>query len=355
MQMRPMPHSECMNMNDLLNKLLKRGFDDGAFPSAVAAAGIKGELLGACCIGSTMLDGGTPVNEFTLYDMASLTKILSPTMIALRAIEEGLLTLDDTVGRFFDAPDDKLNITVRMLMTHTSGITPAFDLSAEAACPDDAVRAILAHPLEGIPGDMPRYSCMGYILFAKMLEKLYGKPLDVLAKSMVFNPLNMKDTGYLPEGENIAATEINRRTGRLIHGVVHDENARFMGGVSGNAGVFSNLEDMIRFTEMLAMGGKGYISRNTLSAAIRNRTPGFDVHRGLGFHLGGTTQNYLGDLFPPESFGHTGFTGTSIAVDPTTGLYIILLTNRVHPTRDNLKLMRFRRTFHNALYANALR
>ena len=272
-------------------------------------------------------------------------------MIALRAIEEGLLTLDDTVGRFFDAPDDKKDITVRMLMTHTSGITPAFDLSSEASGPDDAVRAILAHPLDGIPGDMPRYSCMGYILFAKMLEKLYGKKLDTLANDMVFAPLGMKHTGYLPNDTNVAATEINRRTGKLIQGVVHDENARFMGGVSGNAGIFSDLEDMIKFTEMLAMGGKDYLSANTLRVAIRNRTPGFDVHRGLGFHLGGTTQNYLGDLFPPESFGHTGFTGTSIAVDPTTGFYVILMTNRVHPTRDNLKLMRFRRAFHNALYA----
>ena len=344
-----------MAMQTILDNLLRNGLDDGAFPSAAAAVGIKDELIYAYQLGSTSIENGTTVNEYTRYDMASLTKILSPTMIALRAIEDGLLTLDDTVGRFFDAPHDKRDITVRMLMTHTSGITPAFDLSAEASCPDDAVRAILSHPLDGTPGDMPRYSCMGYILFAKMLEKLYGKPLDVLAREMVFEPLGMKNTGYLPKGGNIAATEINRRTGELIQGVVHDENARFMGGVSGNAGVFSDLEDMIRFTEMLALNGNSFISKNTLAVAIKNRTPGFDVHRGLGFHLGGTTQNYLGDLFPPESFGHTGFTGTSIAVDPHTGVYAILLTNRVHPTRENTKLMRFRRAFHNAAYAAAIR
>ena len=344
-----------MEMYKILDRLISDGIADGAFPSAVAAVGLKEELLACTWRGTTCLDSGAPVNEYTLYDMASLTKILSPTMIALRAIEEGLLTLDDTVGRFFDAPDDKKDITVRMLMTHTSGITPAFDLSSEASGPNDAVRAILAHPLDGAPGNMPRYSCMGYILFAKMLEKLYQKPLDILAKEMVFDPIGMRDTGYLPKGDNIAATELDRNTGRYIQGVVHDENARFMGGVSGNAGVFSNLEDMIRFTEMLALNGKHYLSVNTLSVAIRNRTPGFDVHRGLGFHLGGTTQNYLGDLFPPESFGHTGFTGTSIAVDPTTGFYAILMTNRVHPTRDNMKLLRFRRAFHNAMYAAAFR
>lgn len=339
-----------MNMQIILENLIDKGLADGAFPSAAAAIGIKGDVLAAYCAGSTRLQGGTPVNADTLYDMASLTKILSPTMIALRAIEEGRLTLDDTVGRFFDAPADKRDISVRQLMTHTGGFTPAFSLRAEAADPSDAVRAILAHPLEGAPG-VPRYSCMGYILFAKMLEKLYSQPLDKLADSMVFSPLGMTGTCYLPHSDNIAATEINRLTGKLICGVVHDENARLLGGVSGNAGVFSSLNDMIRFTSMLAQNGGGYLSPATLSMAIRNYTPGCESHRGLGFHLGGVIQNYLGDLFPPESFGHTGFTGTSIAVDPHTGFYAVLLTNRVHPTRENTGVLRFRRAFHNAVYA----
>ena len=343
-------------MDRMLDSLLRQGFDSGAFPSAAAAFGIKDTVLESGCIGSTRIDGSTPVNPHTLYDMASLTKILAPTIVALMDIENGLLTLDDTIGRFFDAPTDKRDITVRMLMSHTGGFTPSFDLSAEAESPDDAVRAILAHPLEGIPGDMPRYTCMGYILFAKMLEKLHGKDMRALAREMVFDPLGMDATGYLPENSlNIAATEINRVTGELISGVVHDENARFMGGISGNAGIFSSLDDMIKFTRMLASHGAGLITPATLSVAIRNRTPGFDVHRGLGFHLGGTTQNYLGDLFPPESFGHTGFTGTSIAVCPHTGIWAVLLTNRVHPTRANTGLFRFRRVFHNMVYAHAIK
>ena len=345
-----MCYNSAMNMQTILENLINRGLAEGAFPSAAAAAGIKGDVLAAYCAGPTRIPDGAPVNAHTLYDMASLTKILAPTMIALRAIEEGRLTLDDTVGRFFDAPADKRDISVRQLMTHTGGFTPAFSLRAEAADPSDAVRAILAHPLEGAPG-VPRYSCMGYILFAKMLEKLYAQPLDALAASMVFSPLGMTETGYLPASGSIAATEIDRRTGKLICGVVHDENARFLGGVSGNAGVFSSLTDMIRFTSMLAKNGDGYLSPATLAMAIRNRTPGCESHRGLGFHLGGVEQNYLGDMFPPESFGHTGFTGTSIAVDPHTGFYVVLLTNRVHPTRENNAVLRFRRAFHNALYA----
>ena len=340
-------------MDKKLTSLLESGMAEGAFPSAAAAFGIKDDILAVAYAGNTNLDGGTPVNSSTRYDMASLTKILAPTMIALRDIEDGLLTIDDEVGRFFDATEDKRGITVRMLMSHTGGFTPAFDLSAEAASPDDAVRAILDHPLDGAPSDMPRYSCMGYILFARMLEKLHGKPLDTLAKETVFSPLGMKSTGYLPEGGNIAATERDKHTGDIICGVVHDENARFLGGVSGNAGVFSSLDDMIIFTRMLACRGKGFLSPATINMAIRNRTPGFDVHRGLGFHLGGTTQNYLGDLFPPESFGHTGFTGTSIAVCPHTGIWAVLLTNRVHPTRESTGLFRFRRRFHNVIYSLA--
>ncbi len=342
-------------MDKMLRTMLENGIAEGAFPSAAAAFGIKDSVLATACAGYTRLGGDMPITEDTLYDMASLTKILAPTMTALIDIENGLLTLDDTVGRFFDAPEDKRDITVRMLMSHTGGFTPAFDLEAEAADASDAVRAILAHPLEGTPGDMPRYSCMGYILFTKMLEKLHGRPINEIARDMVFAPLGMTSTGYLPEGENIAATEINRRTGELICGIVHDENARFMGGVSGNAGVFSNLTDMISFAKMLASGGMDIITRATLDTAIRNRTPGFDVHRGLGFHLGGTEQNYLGDIFPPESFGHTGFTGTSLAVCPRTGIWAVLLTNRVHPTRSSTGLFRFRRAFHNTVYSKAFR
>lgn len=345
-----MCYNKIMNTQKLLEQWLQKGLEEGAFPSAAAAAGRGAEVLAAACAGVTRQDG-PEVNLDTRYDMASCTKVLAPTMIALKAIEEGLLTLDDTVGRFFDAPEDKRDITVRMLMTHTSGITPAFSLAEEAAGPQDVLRAILAHPLEGTPGDAPRYSCMGYILLTKMLETLLGAPVNRLAQERVFAPLGMTSTGYLPTGDNIAATEISRRTGKLIQGVVHDENARFQGGVSGNAGVFSNVPDMIRFCEMLALGGKGYLAPATLRAAIRNRTPGFETHRGLGFHLAGVDANFMGDLFPVDSFGHTGFTGTSFAIDPHTGFYVILLTNRVHPTRENLKLMRFRRAFHNALYA----
>ena len=175
---------------------------------------------------------------------------------------------------------------------------------------------------------------------------------DVLCKEMTFDKLGMKDTGYCPEmRENIAATEIDRETGVLWQGIVHDENARYLRGISGNAGVFSNLRDCEKFAMMLAQMGKGLISRPMMEKAIRNYTKGYDAHRGLGFHLAGVEECYFGDLFPDESFGHTGFTGTSMAVDPHTGIFVVILANRVHPTRENFKMFRVRRALHNLAYA----
>jgi CubicO group peptidase (beta-lactamase class C family) len=299
--------------------------------------------------------------ESTLFDMASVSKILGPTMIAFRFLEEGLLRLYDTVGLFFpDAPEDKKGITILQLMTHTGGFEDSFLLSDFASDPADALRVILEHPLIQAPGGDPIYSCMGYILLGKILEQAGGMPLDQLAQKYVFTPMGMDRTGYHPIGD-IAPTELDPETGKLIQGVVHDENARFLKGISANAGVFSDLNDMIRFTQMLSLGGKlpcggRYLSPAMMQAAIRNRTPNSrGEFRGLGFNLAGSPSNFLGDLMSPRTFGHTGFTGTSFAVDPETGLWVVLLTNRVCPTRANTKLVRLRSLIHNAAAAEASR
>ena len=335
--------------------MLENAVADDVFPSAAAGIGLKGETLFTGYAGKLSLPDGEPVNLDTRYDLASMTKAAAPTMLALMALENGLLTLDDTLSRFFDVPDDKADITVYHLMTHTSGITPSFLLEEVCQDPSQAQGAILRRPLEGPPGRMPRYSCMGYILLGFILEKVYGKTLDVLARELVFNPLHMDHTGYRPAGGNIAATEVNAATGIPFTGTVHDENARFMNGVSANAGLFSDLNDVMRFVKMLAEGGAPLINPATLHLAIRDRTPEHDVHRGLGFHISGGPGSFMGDLFPAVSFGHTGFTGTSFAVDPETGLYAVLLTNAVHIKRGNPAMQRFRRLFHNRVYAAALR
>ena len=330
--------------------LVALGLEQGAYPSACLSVGVGSRVLCRRVFGDATLH--------TLYDMASVSKILGATMIALRWLEEGKLRLYDRVGAFLDAPADKADITVLQLMTHTSGIPDHFLLQEECAAPEEAVQAILRHPLAQAPGGAPIYSCMGYILLGKLLEIIGGEPLDKLARAWVFEPLGMARTTYHPTGD-VAPTEWDPETQALLRGVVHDENARFLGGISANAGIFSDLTDMTRFAQMLACGGRlpdgsAYLSPATLRAALVNRTLGPDREfRGLGFNLAGSPANFLGDLMSPRAYGHTGFTGTSFAVDPETGLFVVLLTNRVCPTRDNLRLIRLRSLIHNAAAAEA--
>ncbi len=341
-------------MKALLQSMLNEGVQAGCFPSAAAAVGCGEQVFAAAAAGRISLPDGALTTLDTRFDMASCSKILSPTILALMALEKGLLTLDDTIGDFFPASDSTKSITIRQLMTHTSGINPHILLEEHTDDPDKALDVILNAPLVGEAG-VPRYSCMGYIVLGKILEKAYGETMDKLAQKYVFEPLHMTHTSYCPTGDNIAATEVDPATGTAWQGIVHDENARFMGGVSANAGVFSDINDCVLFAQMLARHGAPLLTRATMDKAVFNYTPDFDVHRGLGFHLGGPDRNYLGDLMPACSFGHTGFTGTSIGVDPTTGFFVILLSNRVHPTRDNASHLRFRRRFHNAMYAAFLR
>ena len=336
-----------------VDELVRQGLEQGAYPCAALAVGIGPTLYLKKTYGTC--------TENSLFDMASVTKILSTTMIALRFLEDGLLRLYDCVGDFFpDAPGDKRDITIAQLMTHTSGIAAHFYLSDHTADPADAVRVILNRPLARTPGSDPVYSCMGYILLGKILEHMGSADLATLAARHVFDPLHMKNTTYRPAG-HIIPTELDPATGQLLRGVVHDENARFLGGVSANAGVFSDLDDMILFTKMLSCNGKRddgtyYLSPATLHAALVNRTPhSSGEFRGLGFNLAGSPGIFLGDLLSSRAYGHTGFTGTSIAVDPETGLWVVLLTNRVCPTRENRTLVRMRSLIHNAAAAEAAR
>ncbi len=333
----------------VVRRMTRQGIEDGSFPSAAVAVGAGSRLLFREVYGEARPE--------TLFDMASLSKVLATTMIALKMIETGSLCLTDTVGRFIQAPADKSDITIFQLMTHTSGILAHFHLAGLTDDPSRAADLILAQPLAACPGQMTIYSCMGYILLGKILEQIGGRPLDQLADDLVFGPLGMQRTTYHPKaGDDIAPTEWDRETGQYLRGVVHDENARFQKGVSGNAGVFSTLDDMIIFARMVASGGRlpdgaAYLSPAMFALATANHTPGMTENRGLGFKLAGGEGNFMGDLFPARSIGHTGFTGTSLAVDPGSGLFVVLLTNRVHPTRDNIKIIRFRKLLHNAVYA----
>lgn len=318
-----------------IEEMLQRGLDEGVYPGYAAAVGQGDELLFRAIGGwRQLLPTPEPMIEGTLFDMASMSKLIGTTMAALKLIEGGRLSLSSKVSDFFACPPDKREMTVFALMTHTSGIKAHFPLYARGITPDAAVDEILREPLGYAPGSDAVYSCMGYILLAKILEQIEGEPLDAIVRRLVLVPLGLKNSGYCPQNRICAATEREKHGDGIICGVVHDENARFLGGVSGNAGMFCDLDDCIRFARMLARRGVGYLDRALFEAAVTDYTPDFDEHRGLGFQLVG------------RRYGHTGFTGTSIYVNGDDGRYAILLTNRVHPTRENGKLMPFRREFH---------
>lgn len=360
-------------------EILKEGLAAGAYPSATVAVG-RGHKIYLCEVMGNRHTQPKPTKakKNTLYDLASLTKLVAPTMIALRLIEEGKLLLSDPLSRFFtseeleNAPEGRAGVTVFQLMTHTSGITPHMALwspppSAEASpesfvppeatpTPEKAIKAILSSPPVCKPGEQVYYSCMGYILLGKILERLTGKPLDVLAGTMVFQPLGMKHTTYLPtKKKNVAATEFSSIRKDYICGEVHDENAHFLGGVSANAGVFSTVGDMSLFAMMLAERGKcasgRFLHPRIFDLAVTNYTPGLAEARGLGFQLKPPLPGLsaMGDLMTEGSYGHTGFTGTSLYVDAQSGLWGVLLTNAVHFGRDKVEFFRFRRRFYNAI------
>lgn len=342
------------NLQQILSALLAQGLDENAY-SACACLAAKGDSVLARHVVGCLYPEGPKANAESLFDMASCSKIMVPTILALMAIEDGSLTLSDTLARFFDVDDSHKDISIQELLCHTSGIMPHVILENYGKPPENVLDTIFSLPLLPRDGTV-RYSCLGFIVLGKILEKIYGDRLDVLARKYIFSPLGMQSSSYrrisaqLPV-RNIAASELDAVSGKLLIGVVHDENARFLDGVSANAGIFSNLDDCHRYANALIRDNNPLISKAMLQKATRNYSKGQDVYRGLGFHLAGTAQNFAGDLFDEKAFGHTGFTGTSILIEPVSQLIIILLSNRVCPSRENTKFLRLRRCIHNALYA----
>lgn len=325
---------------DRLQTLLQRGLDEGAYSCYAAAVGCGNETLFRSFGGkSAVLPQEKEMTEDTLFDMASLSKLIGTTMAALKMIENGKLRLDNKMSDFLSVCHGKENTTVFQLMTHTSGIKAHFPLWLRGIDQKDAADEILREPFGYTPESNAVYTCMGYILLGRILEGIENQPLDKIVQKYVFDPLSMKNSFYNPPSDKpCAATEKSAATGKIICGSVHDENADFLKGISGNAGIFCDLDDCITFARTVANGGKGYLSEELFKAAVTNYTPQFEENRGLGFNIVG------------NRYGHTGFTGTSIYIGRESGVFAILLTNRVHPTRNNGKLFPIRNEWHRLIF-----
>lgn len=340
-----------VNKNDIRSLLLS-GMESGAYPCFAAAVGRGEDVLYYDYAGDRALfPERKPLIEDTLFDMASLTKLIGTTMACLRMMEEGKISCDDTLDNFFENCYGKEKITLFQLLTHTSGISAHFPLYRESD-PSKAAQYVLSHPLAYETGTKTVYSCMGFILLGKILEQIEGKTLDKIVAEKVFSPLGMENSFYNPPlSHPCAATEKDAFGNGIVCGAVHDENARFLGGVSGNAGIFCTLGDTVKFAAMLSNRGKGYISSSLFEKAVTDYTPSFSESRGLGFQLFGNKPFPGGSKMSVGSYGHTGFTGTSLYVDNKTGVYAILLTNRVHPTRENMGLFPVRREFYDTVFS----
>ncbi|AAK78163.1 CubicO group peptidase (beta-lactamase class C family) [Clostridium acetobutylicum] len=347
-----------INRLDRAFDLIKEGVSKGVFPGAVAAVGtrervIRLESFGNRCLYPEKLS----MNKDTLFDLASLTKVVATNTLFMIFLEKGLISVYDNVSYYLEKfkGKNKDDVTIFNLLTHTAGFVPCKPLYKLCKGYEDSIDYICRCGLSYKPGTKCVYSDFSYILLAYILEKIGGDTLDILCDRYIFKPLYMENTTFKPKGNNIAATEIDKKTKKPLIGVCHDENGRFFGGISGHAGLFSDIYDLCKFSNMLVNEGKGIISYASFKAMTTNHTLGLEDNRGYGWCIKGDKNSFMGDIAFPETFGHNGFTGTSLWVDIKNNIYAILLTNRVHPTRDNLRIIRFRRVFSNAVLASLTR
>jgi len=341
-----------------VDSLLEAAIRDSAFPAAQVVVAQRGRILYRSAVGHyTYAPDAQEIDDGTMFDMASVTKVLATTTAAMKLVDDGKLALDDTVGKFIPqfATGEKSTVTIRHLLTHRSGLPPfrRFFLFCKNA--DEALDSAFATPLVARPGDSTIYSDIGMITMGKVIERVTGRSLADYLQENFFAPLGMTGTMFTPPRSligRIAPTEIDtlwRKT--LVWGQVHDENAALLGGVSGHAGLFSTASDAAILLQMLlnkgVYAGKRYISERTVVEFTRKQQPFGD--RYLGWDSRSPRGSSAGDLFSLSSFGHTGFTGTSVWVDPERQLLVVFLTNRVFPTRANLKIARVRPALHDAV------
>jgi beta-N-acetylhexosaminidase len=338
----------------------------GAFPGGVLAVGFHDQLA-VHPFGSLTRDAKAPkVTANTIYDLASLTKVVVTTTSAMMLVQQKRLDLDAPVERYLPefsvaAKSDpnaawRARITVRMLTLHDSGLPGHRDFYKDAKGHDAVLAKVMAEPLVHEPGTQVEYSDLGFILLGEIIERLTGQTLAQYAKGHIFGPLGMSDSLYNPPATlrlRIAPTELDADfRKRLLRGEVHDENAFALGGVSGNAGLFSTAGDVAAFAQMLLNGGiyahHRLLTRATIQEFTARQAVG-DSARTLGWDVPTPPNSAAGHYFSAGSFGHTGFTGTSLWIDPERGLFVVLLTNRVNPTRANEQIRQARPTIHDAI------
>lgn len=332
-----MDSAQLHKLDNVIEEAIKRGDT----PGAVILVARKGKIVYRKAYGRMMVEPKSVQMEIdTIFDLASLTKPIATATSIMLLVQDGKLLLFDKVTTWIPefSQKGKDKITVFHLLTHTSGL-PAWDryFLREGIDKHGVIADICAKDTVAEPGTKFIYSDLGYIILGELVERISGKPLDKFAQERIFIPLGMKNTMFNPPEKlksKCAATE--KRAGKIIQGEVHDGNAYVLGGVAGHAGLFSTADDLAIFCQMLLNNGK-YKNKRLLSPIIvkamttNQLSEKFEEKRGLGWGISTMHTTLRGDFFPLSSYGHTGWTGTSILIDPTTETFVILLCNRVHP------------------------
>jgi CubicO group peptidase (beta-lactamase class C family) len=336
-----------------IGALLDEAVGGGGVPGAVAAVGRGPVTLGRWAGGQADAIAGRPIRADTVFDLASLTKLVATTTVTLALAARGELRLDDPVAGYLpDAVACRDGVTVTHLLTHTSGLPGSRRFYRWCRSGADLLRDLHQTPAGQPPGSRVAYSDPGFILLGEVVAAVAGEPLDAAVGRLVTGPLGMTGTRFRPNGpaERFAATE-RRGDGTAWTGVVHDENARLLGGVAGHSGLFAPADDLARFAAWWVGDDDAVVPAGLRRAAATCQTGDLGGRRGYGWACSGDAFDILGGRWPPTAVSHTGFTGTSLALDPASGLWVVLLTNAVHAGRDPTAVQALRRAVHGAVMA----
>ncbi|HPO87391.1 MAG TPA: DUF1343 domain-containing protein [Candidatus Hydrogenedentes bacterium] len=335
-------------MTAVLSSALQNAVQASKSPGAVALVGTAEETLFCGAVGfRTLIPTAQTADRETIYDLASLTKVLATSTGALFLWQEGALDLDESIFKYLPIPSFR-EITFRHLLTHTAGLPSSLPLYKETSSVTEMIQRISERGLDSQPGTRRRYSDLGFIVLGRAIELVTQNRLDVFCTEKIFRPLGMSSTGFNPSPElkhRCAATEQCPWRDKLLIGEVHDENAYAVGGVAGHAGLFSTVDDLARFCQALLHGK--IFSSTTLGEMTRLGQVPYYPWQGLGWQLDPWGSGSEGYLPSRMAFGHSGWTGTSLWIDRKKGLFVILLSNTCHPSRKNRNNEELRRRFHD--------
>src|SRR5579872_6039814 len=330
------PKSAPPSRLGVVDSIVQEAIRDDQIPGAVVLIGHEGQVIYRKTFGDRALEPRRePMSVDTIFDVASLTKVVATSIAVTQLVQKGEVRVNEPVAKYIPefAENGKDEITVRELLTHHSGLPKDLDLSQPWEGRETALRMAYSAKPVSAPGSQFLYSDVNFIVLGALVERVSGTSLDEYCRKNIFLPLSMTHTRFLPPpawSPKIAPTQVDEHD-KMLRGVVHDPTARRMGGVAGHAGVFSTADDLSKFAQALLTGSTILSPLMVEKMTTPQQPPTSTVLRGFAWDIDSPFSSNRGDLLPVGSFGHTGFTGTSLWIDPTTQTYIIILTNAVHP------------------------